>query len=67
MGLGSGSRKKPIPDPGSRGQKPDPGSRIWIRNTGYAGQDHNMKYFIIAISYYKYVEKCTAISAHIVL
>jgi hypothetical protein len=25
MGLGSGIRKKPIPDPGSRGQK-DPGS-----------------------------------------
>ncbi len=47
MGLGYGIRdprsgiwKKPIPDPGSRGQKgtgswiPDPGSRIWIRNTG---------------------------------
>ncbi len=32
MGLGSGIRKKPIPDPGSRGQK-DTGSRI--RNTGY--------------------------------
>ncbi len=37
----SGIRKKPIPDPGSRGQKGtgsrilDPGSRIWIRNTGY--------------------------------
>jgi hypothetical protein len=27
MGLGSGIRKKPIPDPGTRGQKaPDPGS-----------------------------------------
>ncbi len=27
MGLGSGIRKKPIPDPGSRGQKgTDPGS-----------------------------------------
>jgi hypothetical protein len=27
MGLGSGIRKKPVPDPGSRGQKaPDPGS-----------------------------------------
>jgi hypothetical protein len=33
---GSEIRKKPIPDPGSRGQKaPDPGSRIRIRNTGY--------------------------------
>ena len=32
----SGIRKKPIPDPGSRGQKaPDTGSRIWIRNTDY--------------------------------
>ncbi len=31
MALGSGIRKKPIPDPGSRGQK-GPGSRI--RNTG---------------------------------
>jgi hypothetical protein len=34
MILGSGIRKKPIPDPGSRGQKaPNPGSRIRIRNT----------------------------------
>jgi hypothetical protein len=33
MGLGSGIRKKPIPDPGSRGQK-GTGSRIRIRNTG---------------------------------
>ncbi len=33
MVLGSGIRKKPIPDPESRGQKaPNPGSRI--RNTG---------------------------------
>jgi len=32
----SGIRKKPIPDPGSRGQKaPNPGSRIRIRNTVY--------------------------------
>jgi hypothetical protein len=31
---GSGIRKKPILDPGSRGQKaPNPGSRIRIRNT----------------------------------
>jgi hypothetical protein len=31
----SGIRKKPIPDPGSRGQKSTgPGSRIRIRNTG---------------------------------
>jgi hypothetical protein len=29
----SGIRKKPIPDPGSRGQKGN-GSRIRIRNTG---------------------------------
>jgi hypothetical protein len=34
MDLGSGIRKKPIPDPGSRGQK-GTGSRIRIRNTGY--------------------------------
>jgi hypothetical protein len=35
MVLGSGIRKKPIPDPGSRGQKAlNPGSRIRIRNTG---------------------------------
>ncbi len=34
----SGIRKKPIPDPGSRGQKaPNPGSRIRIRNTGKRG------------------------------
>jgi hypothetical protein len=33
MDLGSGIRKKPIPDPGSRGQKGN-GSRIRIRNTG---------------------------------
>jgi hypothetical protein len=32
MDLGSGIRKKPIPDPGSRGQK-GTGSRIRIRNT----------------------------------
>ncbi len=32
MGLGSGIQKKPIPDPGARGQK-GTGSRIWIRNT----------------------------------
>jgi hypothetical protein len=32
MGLGSGIRKKPIPDPGSRGQK-GTGSRIRIGNT----------------------------------
>jgi hypothetical protein len=33
---GSGIRNKPIPDPGSRGQKgPNPGSRIRIRNTGW--------------------------------
>jgi hypothetical protein len=34
MGLGSGIRKKPIPDPGSWGQK-GTGSRIRIRNTGF--------------------------------
>jgi hypothetical protein len=32
MGLGSGIRKKPIPDPGSRGQK-GTGSRIRIPTT----------------------------------
>jgi hypothetical protein len=32
MDLGSGIRKKPIPDPGSRGQK-GTGSRIRIHNT----------------------------------
>jgi hypothetical protein len=31
MGFGSGIRKKPIPDPGSRGQK---GTGFRIRNTG---------------------------------
>jgi hypothetical protein len=31
----SGIRKKPIPDPGSRGQK-GTGSRIRIRNTAYS-------------------------------
>jgi hypothetical protein len=34
MGLGSGIRKKPILDPGSRGQK-GTGSRIRIRNTAF--------------------------------
>jgi hypothetical protein len=33
MGLGSRIKKKPIPDPGSRGQK-GTGSWIRIRNTG---------------------------------
>jgi hypothetical protein len=42
MGLGSGIRKKPIPDPGSRGQK-GTGSRIRIRNTGCPF--HFMNYF----------------------
>jgi hypothetical protein len=35
MDLGSGIRKKPIPDPGSRGQK-GTRSRIRIRNTAFA-------------------------------
>jgi hypothetical protein len=34
MRLGAGIRKKPIPDPGSRGQN-GTGSRIWIRNTAF--------------------------------
>jgi hypothetical protein len=34
MGLGSGIRKKPMPDFGSRGQK-GTGSRIRIRNTAF--------------------------------
>jgi hypothetical protein len=36
MGLGSGIRKKPIPDPGSQGKKaPDPGSgSATLRATG---------------------------------
>jgi hypothetical protein len=34
MDLGSGIRKKPIPDPGSRDQK-GTGSRIRIRNTAH--------------------------------
>jgi hypothetical protein len=34
MDLGSGIRKKPIPDPGSRGQK-GTGSRIRICNTDF--------------------------------
>jgi len=37
MGLGSGIRKKPIPDPGVQ-KAPDPGSRIRIRNTGQSIQ-----------------------------
>jgi hypothetical protein len=37
MYLGSGIRKKPIPDPGSRGQK-GTGSRIRIRNTDRQGK-----------------------------
>jgi hypothetical protein len=39
MGLGSGIRKKPIPDPGPGVKKaPDAGSRIRIRNTGATAQ-----------------------------
>jgi hypothetical protein len=38
MSLGSGIRNKPIPDPGSRGQK-GTGSRIRIRNTGRMNTD----------------------------
>jgi hypothetical protein len=36
--LGSGIQKKPIPDPGSRGQK-GTGSRIRIRNTASLSKD----------------------------
>jgi hypothetical protein len=39
MDLGSGIRKKPILDPGSRGQK-GTGSRIRIRNTGEKPDPH---------------------------
>ncbi len=46
MGLGSGIRKKLIPDPGSRGQK-GIGSRIRIRNTVLLSNFHNF----IAIFY----------------
>jgi hypothetical protein len=36
MVLGSGIRKKPIPDPGVKKHPiPDPGSRIRIRNTAH--------------------------------
>ncbi len=41
---GSEIRKKPIPDPGSRGQKaPNPGSRIRIRNTGFYHKIYGQK------------------------
>jgi hypothetical protein len=45
MDLGSGIRKKPIPDPGSRVQK-GTGSRIRIRNTAIPDPQHclTMKY-----------------------
>jgi hypothetical protein len=39
MDFGSGIRKKPIPDPGSRGQKAT-GSRIRIRNTAIPDPQH---------------------------
>ncbi len=42
MGLGSGIRKKPIPDAGSRGQK-GTGSRIRIRNTAMEDQIRAVK------------------------
>jgi hypothetical protein len=47
MGLGSGIRKKPIPDPGSgsRGQK-GTGSRIRIRNTGGGGAGEHTVYAV---------------------
>jgi hypothetical protein len=41
---GSGIRKKPVPDPGSRGQK-GTGSRIRIRNT-----DNYRKYCVVYCS-----------------
>ena len=45
---GSGIRKKPIVDPGSRGQKaPNPGSRIRIRNTVSFTTDSNVYVSII--------------------
>jgi hypothetical protein len=47
---GSGIRKKPIPDPGSRGQK-GTGSRIRIRNTG----DSYLNFFFL--KYYKHKQQ----------
>jgi hypothetical protein len=44
MGLGSGIRKKPIPDPGSRDQK-GTGSRTRIRKT-----DHWYRYVLVPTS-----------------
>jgi hypothetical protein len=46
MALGSGIRKNPIPDPGSRSQK-GTGSRIRIRNTA----NHPLKITSIKIAY----------------
>jgi hypothetical protein len=46
MGLGSGIRKKPIPDPGSRGQK-GTGSRIRIRKTAF----YKDKLFLLNITH----------------
>jgi hypothetical protein len=48
MGLGSGIRKKPIPDPGSRGQK-GTGSRIRIRSTAVYEES-----FVFFLSVYRY-------------
>ncbi len=42
---GSGIWKKPIPDPGSRGQK-GTGSRIRIRNTAYTAFTCTLKAFL---------------------
>jgi hypothetical protein len=49
MGLGSGIRKKPIPDPGSRGQKgigsriPDPGPQQWVQGLGSCDLQHILR------------------------
>ncbi len=51
MGLGSGIRKKPILDPGSRGQK-DTGSRIRIRNTETFMLSHTFSYLVLKATLY---------------
>ncbi len=51
MGLGSGIRKKPIPDPGGK-KAPDPESRIRIRNIDSGKK--SVKVLVFCDCYLKY-------------
>jgi hypothetical protein len=62
--VGSGIRKKPVPDPGSRGQK-GTGSRIRIRNTGICieiferGKFYNWPFCLRSVQSFEHMKAAT--------